>query len=358
MGFLQALGSGQGYLKAGFLGMAGSGKTRTSVELACGLREYLKLDGPVAMYDTEGGSEYVAALVKERTGLPLMGHRSRALSDLIGMTNEAEASGVSVLIVDSITHVWREVGEAYLKQTNEALARKNKPKKVRLEFQDWAQIKAKWGEWPDLYLNSKLHIIICGRAGFEWDFEERTDASGNTFKELIKTGTKMKVESEFGFEPSLLVEMEKVQLRDDVNKLTKAFVRRATILKDRFDSIDGATCDDPTFDFFKPHVALLTPGAHAPIDIDASTNMGVDNSAEDAYQRERRDRVILCERVQAALLERWPGQTAAEKKAKVDALRVAFGTTSWTEVETRRTAEQLRQGLSVIEAIQAKQEVA
>ena len=347
MGFLQTLGAGQGYLKAGFLGMAGSGKTRTSVELACGIRDYLKLDGPVAMYDTEGGSEYIAALVQQRTGKALLGHRSRSLADLIAMTRECEEQGVSALIVDSITHVWREVGEAYLKQTNDALARKNKPKKIRMEFQDWAQIKAKWAEWPDLYLNSKLHIIICGRAGFEWDFETREDGT----KELIKTGTKMKVESEFGFEPSLLVEMEKFQIRDGENKLTKAFVRKATVLKDRFDVIDGNSADNPTFEFFQPHVALLTPGAHAPVDVVPNTDLGVDSSAEDAYQRERRDRVILCERVQAAMLERWPGQTAADKKAKVDALKAAFGTTSWTEVETRRSAAQLREGLHAIEGI-------
>src|SRR6185503_10075486 len=98
----------------------------------------------------------------------------------------------------------------------------------------------------DFYLNSKLHIIICGRAGFDYDYEENEETQR---KELIKTGIKMKTEGEFGFEPSLLVEMEAVQNlaqgggRGKKNAAPKAGVsvtRRAVVLKDRFSVIDGA----------------------------------------------------------------------------------------------------------------------
>lgn len=350
MGFLQSLGGGTGFLKAGFLGFAGSGKTHTAMVLAQGLRQHLNLAGPIAMFDTETGSDYWGPRVKEATGQDLVGIRSRSLSDLMGAAKECEETGVAVLIVDSITHVWREVQSSYLAQINQVRKAKNQDPVSRLEFQDHGKIQDKWSVWPDFYLNSKLHIIICGRAGYEWDYEEREDTSGKVKKELVKTGTKMKVQNEFGFEPSLLVEMEKVQLIEN-GKLSKAFVRRATILKDRFDELDGEQADNPGYDFFRPFVDKLVPGAHSPVDVALKTDYGLGQDGDSQRERERKLRVILCEKIQGALLERWPGQTAKEKQAKLAAIKQAFGTSSWTEVETRISSEDLKAGLCVIEAM-------
>jgi hypothetical protein len=349
MTLLQTLGTGQGYLKAGFLGFPKSGKTWTAMLLAAGTRDFFKLDGPIAMFDTEGGAEYVAPEIRKRTDRDLIGTRSRALDDLIAMTRECEAAGVSVLIADSMTHVWRETCDSYLKQLNDRNARTNRSPQMRLEFQDWNPIKAKWGIWTDLYLNSRLHIVICGRAGYDWDFEEN-ESTGK--KELVKTGVKMKTEGEFGFEPSLLVEMERVQAREG-SKLTKEWTHRATVLGDRFDAIDGQSCEDPTFEFFRTHVERLTPGAHAPVNTETKSDYGITDDGADNFTRERKARVILCEKIQAALVERWPGQSTAEKKAKVAALKDAFGTASWTEVETRIKSDELKAGLARIESTPA-----
>ncbi len=350
---MKTLGAGTGYLKAGFLGFAASGKTHTAIRLAVGLRKRMGLEGPIAMFDTEGGSEYVAGHVLEETGTQLVGERSRSLADLMSLANEALESGASCLVVDSVTHVWREVCDSYKSRVNAALAKRGQSEKTRLEFQDWAKIKDTWAQWPDFYLNSPMHIIICGRAGFEWEFEEREDeATGKVSKELIKTGTKMKVEGEFGFEPSLLVEMERVQIREG-GKLTKAFLRRATVLKDRFDVMDGDTCENPTYDFFEPHISRLVPGAHAPVDTSLKTDPGLDESGDTGFYRERKLRTILCEKIQAELLERWPGQTAKEKKAKKNAVEVALGTPSWTEIETKLNSEELHRGLETLRQMEA-----
>ena len=348
MGLLTQLGGGQGYLKAGFLGFNKSGKTWTAALLACGVRDFFKLDGPVAMFDTEGGSEYVNPLVRKLSGQDLVGMRSRSLADLINATKEAEAGGVSALIVDSVTHVWREVCDAYLKQTNERLIKRHRDPRTRLEFQDWGPIKNKWAEWADLYLNSRLHIVICGRAGYEYDYEDREDGSG---KDLVKTGVKMKTEGEFGFEPSLLVQMERVQKMEG-QKLGKGFTHHATVIGDRFGVLDGAEADDPSFEFFLPHVAALTPGAHAPIDIDAKTDMGIGGDGDAAWNRERRDRVILCEEIQGEILKAFPGQTKDEKIAKAELIEAAFHTKSWTKVEGLSSVE-LRKGLQEIREVLA-----
>lgn len=340
---LASLGTGAGYVKAGFLGFAGSGKTFTAKELAIGTRAHFKLDGPIAMLDTEGGAQYIAPDVRKRTGKDLVGVQTRALADAVDFTRSCEADGVSVAIIDSVTHLWREVCESYLKQVNEARAKNNRPPRTRLEFQDWGPIKDKWAVFSNLYLNSKLHLIICGRAGFEWDYQ---DVNEEGKKELVKTGVKMKTEGEFGYEPSVLAQMEQIQDLGD-GKTVKSVKRRITVIKDRFGVIDGKQADNPTFDFFAPHIALLTPGAHVSVDTTRTTPMGVDESGDADWQRERRQRAIYAEEIQGLLTARFPTQSALDKQAKATTLHAVFKTYSWTAVENLDSAK-LKTGLEAL----------
>jgi hypothetical protein len=321
MSFLKPMGKGPGYLKAGFLGFASAGKTYTAVELALGTRALMKQTGPIAMFDTEGGSDYIAKRIREETGQDLVGVKSRSLDDLIGVAREAETMA-SVLIVDSVTHIWREVCDAYLEKKNRKLLESRRPKQFGLQFEDWGPIKGAWAKWTDLFLNARLHIIICGRAGYEYDQVENDRGK----KELVKTGTKMKVENEFGFEPSLLIEMDRAEERGQQ-------VNRATILKDRFDLINGKSCDNPRFEFFKPHVSSLVPGAHTEIDVSVKTDVDVDEQGRDPWAREKRQREILCEEIQGEMIRRWPTQSAGDKKDKAEAIERVFSTRSWTKVE-------------------------
>lgn len=330
--------TGGGYLKAGVFGFAKSGKTHTALELAMGTRRFFKLDGPIAMYDSESGSDYWAARVRKETGKDLLVVKSRSLRDLVDTTNECVAGGVSVLIVDSATHIWREVCDAYLHELQEAARRKNWRVPDRLEFQDWARIKNKWATWPDLYLNSPLHIIVCGRAGNEYEYE--TDDRGK--KQLIKTGTKMKTEAEFGFEPSLLVEMERDWSNDDPPRM----VNRATVVGDRFDLMNGKSCDMPTFEFFKPFVELLAPANHVQVDTTMKTEFGLDETRADDWKREKDQREILSEKIKATFtLAGMDGKSADDKKALVEAMEKYFGSKSWKEVSEKTPSTILAAGL-------------
>jgi len=338
-------GTGQGYLKAGFLGFAKSGKTYTAALLAIETRRRTGAAAPIALFDTEGGGEYVAGRIKAATGQNPVGCKGRSLKDLMDMGRECEKGAASVLIVDSITHVWREVCQAYLQQVNKARESMGKPKRVRLEFQDWATIKEYWSTWADWYLNSQLHIIICGRAGFEWDFEEHESADGQVHKELVKTGIKMKVEGEFGFEPSLLVEMERVQIPDAGGKFS--IVHRARVLGDRFGILDGKEQENPDGAWFGPHLDLLTPGAANVVETEAKSDLGVDETGDAAWQRERKDRTILAEEIQGEIVKAYPGQSKEEKQAKVLLIERCFGTKSWAKVEGMNAA-QLKEGLEAV----------
>lgn len=346
---LSEFGTGQGFLKAGFLGFGKSGKSWTASLLACHVHKMFGSTKPIACFDTESWVEYVSPMIKAATGMNPVGQKARSLKSLMEVVRECEAGASDILIVDSITHVWREVCTSYLAQINVARDNARKSRRQKLEFQDWSALKDVWNTWTDSFLNSKLHILVCGRAGYEWSFEEVEDDFGGTKKELRKTGVKMKTEGEFAFESSLLVEMERIQVPDEKKAGKFSLVHRATVLGDRFNAMDAATCDNPTGEWFMPHLSQLVPGAVNTVDTETQTEMNVDESGDAEYQRERRQRTILAEEIQSEMMTAWPTQSAADKKAKLAALKACFDTGSWTKVEQMQSGE-LRNGLQILRA--------
>jgi hypothetical protein len=143
----------------------------------------------------------------------------------------------------------------------------------------------------------------------------------------------------------LLVEMEREQESDGDGGFVLR--RRGTVLGDRFGVIDGRTTIDPTFEFFRPHIERLKPGAHATVDTTVKTDAGVDDDGDGEWQAERRQRAIYCEEIQGELVNAYPSQTVADKKAKLDLISEVFQTRSWTKVESMR-ADVLRNGLMQI----------
>ena len=352
-----------GFLKGGFLGFNKSGKTFTMALLAVGVKRYFGLKGPIAMYDTEGGSEYIGPLVKMLTGEELLAVKSRSLDTLADTVRECVDGGAAVLIGESMTHVWRNLCDSYMEQVNERRREHRQAPRKSLEFQDWGPLKGIWNtRWADLYLNAPLHILIAGRAGYEYDMQENEETHK---KELIKTGVKMKTEGEFGFEPSLLVEMEREQVPD--GKGGFGVCRRATVIGDRFGVIDarsillGVESDAPTltketaeamltqtFGFFEPYIALLQQGAHSAIDTTSRTATGADEDGDTDWARERKTRVILCEEIQGELVANGlAGQSVQDKERRLKLLHDLFGTRSWTAVESMHS-ERLRSGLAAL----------
>lgn len=316
------------FLKMGILGFAGAGKTWTSCLIAKGLLDLAKKKGlpyankPVMFLDTENGSDYVAADF-EAAGIELMVAKTRAFTDLKEAMREAEATA-SVLIIDSITHYWTEFTEAYAKVKN---------RKRGLEFQDWAYLKREWRQgFTEPYLNSNLHIIMCGRAGYE--YEHFTDDAGK--KQLEKSGIKMKAEGELGFEPSLLVLMER-----DTDPDTGKVKRTAVVMKDRFRVLDGKELPNPTFKAFLPHIERLSLGsAQGGID---TTRTSDDMIEPEQYDRRRTDRDIVLDLIKDLSTKHF-GSSQEDKKAKIELAEAAFGTSSSTAIEKRLSLEDLQMG--------------
>lgn len=328
--------STQAYLKSGILGFAGSGKTYTATDIAIGLIKHLKAANlpegsrPIFFLDTETGSDYVAKRIREE-GCELFTAKTRAFKDLIPAIKEAETSA-GVMIIDSITHFWREFTEAYAKRKN----------RTRLQFDDWSYLKQEWGKFTDAYINSSAHILLCGRAGYEYDYFE--DESGK--KQLEKTGIKMKAETEMGYEPSLLILMER-----ELDMDTKQVFRVGHILKERFGLIDGKSFKNPTFENFMPHITSLNLGGKQ-LGIDTTRNSeDMIEGGEDSWPQEKRHREILCEEIKNFMIKNnLDGTSSDVKKRRLSLLESSFGTGAWTAIENMRS-EQIKDGLEKMRSI-------
>lgn len=317
------------YLKAGLFGDPATGKTRTATEIAIGLHKYIESKKPVYFLDTENGSDFVLDLFK-KAEIPLMTSKTRAFQLLLEGTRTAEENG-DILIIDSISHFWNEVMEAYLKERNIP----------RMKIHHWLELKPVWRQFTDLYVKSALHIILCGRVSVKFGYEE--DEEG--IKELVQTETKMQVEKDIGYEPNLLIEMVQIQkLSGKSYKVGSPTIHRAWIRKDKFpNGLDGKCFDNPTFTDFLPHVMRLNlGGVHTTIEKGDSQDMFIkgDNAVDWAKKKD-----ILLENIADEFVLKFPGMTIDMKQKRIEVSREIFGTGSWTEISKDLKIEQLAEGL-------------
>lgn len=322
------------HLKAAFVGFQGGGKTYTAVKLAIGLIQKMKKQGvpgankPVFMVDTERGYLWIRPLF-EAAGIELMVDESRAFADL--KSDMADAiDNASLLLIDSITAHWIEFCEAY----------KEKKKRARgLEFQDWGYLKEEWRKgFTQPFLNSPLHIIFCGRAGFT--YEHYTDDAGK--KQIEKSGVKLKAEGELGFEPNLFVHMEREQDAD-----TGIIKHVAHILKDRRSdakSLDGKSFPNPTFATFGPHIDFLDLGG-ATSGVDASRSSGDMIPVDIRRENNATLREVVIEEIKNLLSDTFEGRSDAAQKSKREAIEKHLAPT-WKEVESLMSLDELRIGFN------------
>ena len=336
------------YLKLGIYGDAGTGKSFTSSLVAIGLSKLLKSTKPVAFVDTETGSDYLLPLF-QREGVRMIRTKTRSFADLVGnpakgepgIIAEAEAA-CDVLIIDSITHFWNELMTAYLKANN----------LKRMTLRDWGPLKQTWKEYTDRYIDSRLHIIVAGRSADKW---EQVEDPNDGAKELKKVGTKMRVEGQFAYEPSLLVEMESVQLSERVGG---KMVHRAFVKKDRFDVMDGQSFDNPTFDKFMPHISRLNLGGdHKAFEEGRESSSMFERN--DLGERKAIQKDITLEKIQNEIKKLYPGQSKEDQLAKIKVLEDIFGTNSWTQIEKFYSLDKLAEGLNNLQlrSLQTAEEV-
>lgn len=320
------------HLKAGIFGFAGSGKTFTAAKIAIGLHQRIKSDKPVLFIDTETGSSYVKKLFDEAK-IPFLGIKTRAFVTLMAGMREAVEGG-NILLIDSITHFWQEIMRAYLRKNG----------LTRLRLRDFVPLKEEWSVFPTLYLNSPIHIIMAGRAGYDWGEENDDEEEGK--KKLVKTGTKLKAEGDLGYEPTLLIEMEQVHID---NSIGSGFINRAFIIKDKFNVLKGQSFDMPDFKDFAPHINLLNIGGTPP-KIDVETSSAEMMTSHQGVAKRLRERDILLEELFGEMPLRFNSRTDDGKKAGANFLRETFGTLSQIGI-SNMSNEKIKEGLDKLKSL-------
>jgi len=139
-------------------GAAGSGKTKTSLEIATGLGE------TIAVIDTEHGRSRHYARQYDFDQLELDNYHPHQYIDAI---HEAEDMGYETIIIDSLSHAW--VGEGGLLELQADIVRKD----PRAEFSSWNQhINPIHRRLIETMLKSSCHIIATMRAKTEYVVEK------------------------------------------------------------------------------------------------------------------------------------------------------------------------------------------
>lgn len=318
MGLLKEAQMTQAFLKMGIYGDAKSGKSYTASLIAIGLHKLIKSDKPIAFFDTETGSEYLLPTLYQPSGIKLFSHKSRAFADLLTVYKECVDGAADILIIDSVSHVWAEIQKAYKQKNNTTY----------IEMQDWQPIKENWAAFTDEYLNSKVHVIVCGRS--KDMYEQQINDKGKP--QQVVVGSRMATEKNLAYEPSLLVEMEKV-----LDKKTGFITPRAWILGDRFSQIDGKVFDKPTFDTFLPHISMLNIGGkHEGVNVNSSSQelFSADND-NNRYEYNKKKAIAL-EKIEAEMDLRFPSRTDAGKQKRLNVCKEIFGTFSKVEIEAMK----------------------
>jgi len=318
--FFALIGNTKPYFKAAFEGFAGTGKTYTAAKVAIGLHKRVGSKKPVIIFDTEKAAKFLKSMFVAE-GIEVLVRESKSLADLKETMTRMREGASDVLIIDSISHVW----ENFLKSYAE------KVRRTRLEFQDWGVIKPTWKtEFSDVFVRDPYHIIMTGRAGYEYENEINKETGK---REIYKSGIKMKVEGETAYEPDLLVLMERMQEMEggSIKKVT----RQGIVIKDRSTVIDGKVFENPDFKDFAPAIEVMLE-APEKLETTAERDAGtLFRTEEEKYEWKQMKKRWL-EEIENYLVSVWPGQSADQKKLKIDAIQFAFNTMSWTVVESLR----------------------
>lgn len=350
--FATEMASKGNFIKAGFGGFAGSGKTRTASEFIVGFYKDLKLTKPILIIDNEKGARFLKMFfLKHLPKTQVFVKDTRRLADVIDAMQLLQNNEVEVLFIDSLSKIWYQYVKDY----------RTKNKITFMTLQDWGKLLPAWQEeFSDRFVSIDGSIIFTGRGGFTYEKEEdEKDEVGNVKKrgQFVKSGVKMKMAGETPFETDLNVWMEQVQeiQKDRAIKVT----REAHIIKDRSDTIDGKVFINPTYIKFQPVIKFLKGLPIGEIAGETNTTNLAPAENWEAYDRKQR-RTIEMEKITAVFDKHgYSGALPNKQKAiKAHSIEKIFGTTSITEIEKMDSTKltELRENLELLLSGFEKQE--
>lgn len=166
-------------LRIGLAGLAGAGKTFSSLKIASAIAALMRKhghgDGRIAVIDSERGS---ASLYADRFDFDVAELDSFSPLTYVEKIKEAEREGYDIIIIDSLTHAWAGKDGA-LDQKDQAADRGGN------SWTAWRSVTPKHNALVDAMLGSKCHLIATMRQKMEY-VQERDEKSGKT--EIKKVG--------------------------------------------------------------------------------------------------------------------------------------------------------------------------
>lgn len=270
----------QAKLKAAFYGKQGSGKTFTSLLWAEGLA---KIEGKrIAYIDTESGTDFYAQTVKERKVHPEAFDFdriiTRSLMEALSAVKGIDPSEYSVLVIDSITHLWEAAQAAYTGRRNS---------NGSIPVHAWASIKRPYKSLMTEFLNGNFHAILCGREGVLFDKDDDGD--------MEAVGTKIKAEGETGYEPHILARMIPERQQDGSHRIAAFFE------KDRSGVLMGRTIYDPSFATIEPLLHYLGASTQGRIETSDETAEKDAVAIAEATERDEAERKAMFRTIKDAL---------------------------------------------------------
>lgn len=200
----------QSKLRLALFGPSGSGKTFTALRLATGM------GGEIGVIDTERGS---ASKYADRFDFNVLELEDRTIAGYAAAIREAATSGISVLIIDSLSHAWHELLTEIDRLAN--------TKYRGNTWSAWSEGTPKQRMLVDVLLNSPMHIIATMRSKTEWTQE----STGNGKMRPVKIGLAPEQGKGIEYEFDMLMEISVEHI--------------ATISKDRTGRFQDRMIDKP-----------------------------------------------------------------------------------------------------------------
>jgi hypothetical protein len=150
-------------LRLSLIGVAGSGKTYTALNIA------KHLGGPIAVVDTERGS---ASKYSDIFDFDVLELESFSPQNYIDAIQAAEEAGYNVLIIDSLSHAWTGKDGAL-----DQVTRATKRSQSGNTFAAWRDVTPMHNAMVEAMLNARVHIITTMRAKTEY-VQEKNEKTG------------------------------------------------------------------------------------------------------------------------------------------------------------------------------------
>ena len=224
-------------LRLAVTGPSGSGKTMSSLLIARGIAGD---SGRIAVCDTETQSASLYAHVTAFDTVSL--DAPYTVDKFIDVIHAAEDAGYDVLILDSISPVWKGQGGLLEQQEMAASASRN-------SFSSWKGVTKDYQRLIGTVIGSKLHIIATMRSQTAYEME---NVDGTRRSSPVKVGLKPEMREGFDYEFTTVL-----------NMTATSTGHLATVSKDRTNLFDQSTPFVPTIETGRQIAVWLENGDDA-----------------------------------------------------------------------------------------------